>query len=375
VSGTARALIRAVKLAPFVVGGAVALYFFNWQGLLAGAVLARMGQLAVRPAIRRIHSRVLHAAWGVYVDPGYTGEIRFGAASGKFPRVIGRDDEQAGSGQARDWLLADGAWMENVEGELHTTLDGRYVGARIYPAGESFLLYDQTQHVRYSYDNDDAEEVFDALFPGAGQAGMAEGQVAALLARAERTKLHPWRGMWLEKDMVPEHSETVLRKVLAPNLVLTATLIGPEDLRIVDDPSELLIDQVRRLSLNGFPTPFFCRDLDHALAAPDGKSLMVKGFVVCDEFSPNGDRWYYRRANGDWATLEAQTYDVASGETGYLQSIVSLGDTEAVFALHTNFGEQSVCWIQAARQPVAFKVPVDRTGATPTCRVPLEKLL
>ena len=374
-SGSARTLIQVVKLAPFIAGGAVALYFFNWQGALAGAVVARLGQLAVRPAIRRSHGRVLHAAWGVYVDPGYTGEIRFGAASGKFPRVIGADDEETGSEQPKDWLLADGAWMEGVVGELHTSADRRYVGARSARGGDGFLLYDQTEHVRYSYDEDDADEVFDALFPAAGQAGMTPGHVAAMLRRAERTTLRAWRGMWLEHDMVPEHSESVLRKVLAPNLVLTATLIGPEDLRTVDNPGDLLIDQVRRLSLNGFPTPFLCEDLDHAIAAPDGKSLMVKGCVVCDEFSPDGDRWYHRRANGDWATLDAQTYDVASGESGYLQSIVSLNDREAVFGLHANIGEQGACWIQAATQPVAFKVAVDRTGATPTCRVPLEKLV
>lgn len=132
--------------------------------------------------------------------------------------------------------------------------------ARHDVGASSFLVYDKLDHIRYSYEADDAPEAFVNLFKPGAEA------LAAILGRAERTPLRMVRGMWIEEDGLPEGNERVIKKVLAPNLVLTATLIAPDDLRTVAQPYDLLIEELQRLSINGFATPFLCEDLDHATA-------------------------------------------------------------------------------------------------------------
>jgi hypothetical protein len=362
----ARKLVLWLQAAPWVAGAAIALVMFSWQGVLAGAAASWLLLLIIRPAIRRIHSRTMFAAWGAYVDPGFTGEPRRVQPSALLPRELETYERHADGGEPKDWLLPDGAWMENVVAPLENSPDGRYVSARADLGCSSFLVYDKLEHVRYSYEDDDAPEVYPDLF--------RDGALAAILGRAGRTPLRAARGMWFEQDGLPERRERVIRKALAPNLVLTATLVGPEDLRTLANPYELLIEEVRRLALNGFATPFLCADLEHAMASPDGNCLIVKGCVVDEEFSNEGERWYYRGPDGLWITLDSFVYRAGGGSCGYLCSIVALSATEAQFGIAFHAGTAGSCWIQTATQALPFRVAVASADGVATCRVPLGQM-
>jgi hypothetical protein len=363
----ARKLVLGVQAAPWVAGAAIALVMFSWQGVLAGAGATWLLRLISFPVIRRIHARTVFAAWGAYVDPGFTGELPLVQLSALAARQLDTYERHADGSEPKDWLLPDGAWMENVVDPLETSPDGRYVAARRDLGASSFLLYDKLEHVRYAYEEDDAPEVFANLF------GSAAEPLAAVLGRAERTPLRALRGMWLAQEDLPEVSQRVIKKVVSSHLVLTATLIGPEDLRTVAKPYDLLFEEVRRLALNGFATPFLCEDLDHTIASPDGKSLVVRGCVICDEFATNGERWYYRGADGVWITIDTFVYNSSRSFIGHLTSIVELTATEAVFGISVMSGAAGSCWIQTAKQALPFRVPVTSAGDVVTCRVPLQK--
>jgi hypothetical protein len=340
---------------------------FNWQGVLAGAAATWLLRLISFPVIRRIHARTVFAIWGAYVDPGFTGEPRLVQVSTLAPRAVEEYEPNDDGSEPKDWLLPDGAWMENVIAPLETSPDGRHVAARRDLRGSSFLLYDKQEHVRYDYAADDAPEVYGTLFSSGA------GTLAGVLARAERTPLHALRGMWLEADGLPEQGERIIQKVLAPRLMLTATRIWPDDLRSAAKPFDQLFEQVRRLSLNGFATPFLCEDLDQAIASPDGMSLLVRGCVVCEEFATDGGRWYYRGPDGVWATIDTFVYNSSRSFIGHLKSVAALTATEAVFEISVMQGDAGSCWIQTAKQALPFRVPVTTAGDVVTCRVPLQK--
>ena len=362
-----RKLVLWVQAAPYVAGLAVALVCFSWQGVVAGIVVAALLRMLSFPVIRRIHSRVMFAAYGAYVDPGYTGELALVTVSALAPRVLEPYDTRVDGSEPKDWLLPDGAWMENVVAPLATTADARYVGARHDLAGSSFLLYDSVEHVRYRYEEDDAPTVYADLFAGSGAA------FAAVLAHAERTPLRAWRGMWLEHDALPEQRARTITKVLSSRMVLTATLVGPEDVRSVADPYELLIEEPRRLAVNGFATPYLCEDLEHSAVSPDGKNVLVKGCVVDESFCVDDQRWYFRGQDGGWIVLSPFVSNSSGSFSGYLESVAQLSATEAVFVIRTSSGAAGSCWIQTATQALPFKVPMTRVGGVLTCRVPLQK--
>jgi hypothetical protein len=362
-----RKLVLGVQAAPWVAGAAIALVMFSWQGALAGAAAIWLLRLISFPVIRRIHARTVFAAWGAYVDPGFTGEPRLVQVSTLDPRAVEAYEPNDDGSEPKDWLLPDGAWMENVIAPMQTSRDGRYVAARHDLGGSSFLLYDSLEHVRYAYEADDAPEVYGALFASGAET------LAAVLGRAERTSLHALRGMWLGVEGLPEQGERVIQKVLSPRLMLTATRIWPDDLRSAAKPFELLFEQVRRLSLNGFATPFLCEDLDQAIASPDGMSLLVRGCVVDEEFATDGERWYYRGPDGVWITIDTFVYNSSRSFIGHLKSVTDLTATEAVFAISVMQGYAGSCWIQTARQALPFRVPVTSAGDIVTCRVPLQK--
>jgi hypothetical protein len=364
---TARKLVLCLQAAPWVVGAAIALAWFSWQGALAGAAATWLLRSISYPVIRRIHARTVFAAWGAYVDPGFIGEPRLVQLSTLAAREVEAYEPNDDGSEPKDWLLPDGAWMENVVAPLQTSPDGRYAAARRDLRGSSFLLYDKLEHVRYDYEADDAPGVYGALFTSGAET------LAAVLGRAERTPLRALRGMWLDVDGLPEQGERVIQKVLSPKLMLTATRIWPDDLRTAAKPFEQLFEQVRRLSLNGFATPFLCQDLDQAIASPDGKSLLVRGCVVDEEFSTDGERWYYRGPDGVWITLDTFVCNSSRSFLGHLKSVTALTATEAVFEISVMQGDAGSCWIQTARQALPFRVPVTSAGDVVTCRVPLQK--
>lgn len=320
------------------------------------------------PLIRRIHSRTVFAAWGAYVDPGFTGELELVPVSTTAPRETAAYDAREDGSEPKDYLLPDGAWMANVVGAIESSPDGRYVAARRDLRGSSFLLYDKLEHVRYVYEADDAPDVFVKLFR------VGSASLAAVLNQAERIALQHSRGMWLEEDELPEPRKRVIKKALAPNLTLTATLIGPEDLRCVVNPYELLFEEARRLSLNGFATPFLCQDLEHAKASPDGKSLVVKGCIVEEQFAFERNCWYYRGPDGVWVTIDAAVFDDSHYSVGQLESVAQWSATDIVFAIRGVKGNVGSGWIQTATQALPFRVSVTHAGNVASCQVPIQKL-
>lgn len=292
-------------------------------------------------------------------------EIKYQTTKKRAPRLTGTRNEDYDF-ETEEWLLADGALLECVKGgRFEETPDRRYLAARYDEEGASFVLYDQTEHATYDYKEDDAPEVFTALF-GADDAGRA-GALAAVLSKGERTALIEFRGLWLVETSLLFTPENVLKKEIAPRLMLTATLALPDNCTTLDDPLDALEDPVRRLGVNGFATPYLCRDLTEAIASDDGVCLIVQGVLVYPDCQTSGRRWYYRGRDAAWTTLEDCMRDSSGNLLCRLLSIKSLSATSAVFNIDPNLREVGSGYLQASSHALPFKVAIDKTGATGRC--------
>jgi hypothetical protein len=366
-------LLGSVKKLPFVAGAGLALYYWNGLGMFAGVGLCWLLVIMLRPVTRRLRARNAHARWGVYLDPGFNGAIKLVALSSA-PRQVYVHDTEPDGRSGKDWLLASGILVENVVGPLFNTPDGRYIGARSYQDGSFFTLVDQHAHVSYCYYDDDAPQLFAKLFES-GSTPPAPALLTQIIEGADATPLFEWRGTWLPADELPESSEAVLKKTLAPQLALTAPLMGPADWRTLDDRDTFTYGEVRRVVLNGFATPFFCESLEHAMASTDRMSVMVKGCVIDEAYSPFALRWYYRGPDRLWLILDAFVYDGGGTNVGTLQAIRELNATEAVFELDLIYAAETSCYIQPAGVALPFKTKVIKDGYQFSCRVPLKKLV
>lgn len=283
----------------------------------------------------------------------------------------------------QSWILADGAMIDEVAGGFDKSPDGRYLAARSDLRGTSFVLYDQVEHVRYWYDAADAGDVFIRLFRTPPDAGFfADGasgpdSLAAILATAERTPLFAWRGLWIEQDELARVGDDVLTRELAAGLVLTATVIGPADARTLENPYDLVDAPIRRIAVNGHKTPYLCEHLDQAMASDDGTMLIVKGCVIDEDYEPAGARWYLRRANRVWVTLDDALHSMAGNWSNDLGSIASLTQTGARFELGAPLPEDKDLFVFASTRARPFKVraQADPSGGPATCLVPYQKFV
>ncbi len=363
-------------LAPWAAGIGLLAAWWDWYGIVGGIAAFWLLRKTGHVIIRRLHSRANLAAWGGYLNPGAKIDIKLAPPS-RGPRVLDTYDVDEDGAVAKDWLLADGTFIDRAVGGLETTPDGRYAGARHDLQASSFTVYDVVGRVSYFYAEDDAPEAFIKLFKSgldrsyfdAGRAG--PGSLSALLDKTVRTPMVAWRGLWLDGDDQPEHPLELPGKQLAPGLALSTTHLGPPDLRTAASPLHWMYVDVRRLTLNGFSTPFLCKDLEHAVLSSDGKSLMVKGCVVDENLYEDGMRWHYRGADGVWITLDARARKSDSTAGARLETLLVLTATEALFALEMSFGAGS-CWIQASSRALPFRVPITRENESATCVVPLK---
>jgi hypothetical protein len=363
--------------------------WWDWYGIFGGIaafwLLRKIGQFI----IRRLHSHANFAQWGGYLNPGAKIDVKL-APPTRGPRVLDTYDADADGAVAKDWLLADGTYVDRAVGGLETTPDGRYTCARHDLQASSFTLYDLTEHISYFYAEDDAPEEFIRLFKSGldrsyfstGSAG--PGSLSAFLDKTKRTPMVASRGLWLENGDDEDEDEDenddeegaqplpLTGKTLAPGLVLSATHIGPADLRTAASPIYWMYVDVHRLTLNGFATPFLFRDLAPAVLSSDGKSLMVKGCVVNEDLYDDGARWHYRGADGVWFTLDAIARKADSSAGARLEKLLVLTATEALFSLQMTFGARH-CWIQASSRALPFRVPIIRENESATCVVPLKQ--
>ncbi len=373
--------MRALGLAPYVIGLGIALVFRSWLGFIAGAGVFYIVAKAATQVKRRIKANAAYAAWGSSIKPGFTDAPTYKMATSPPPRVLypGEPGDD-GIGQ-REWLLADGAIIDDITGELDTSPDGRYLAARGEIDGTSFVIYDQVEHVRYWYDEPDAGDVFIRLFRAPidsgffTDAGSGPDSLAGILGRAERTPLFAWRGLWLPEEELPDIVDDVLTRELAPGLVLTAAVIGPADARTMESPYALAASPIRRIALNGVATPFLCEDLKQAMASDDGTTLIVKGCVLDEDLDPAAARWYFRGANGVWITLDDDIDRKWGMSGGRLCKVTALTPTAALFELDWSLPEDCDLYVLASTRALPFKVrgEIDSFGGRSTCRVPYQK--
>lgn len=373
IGARAHRILQLVHMLPLIAGVAVAVYFLNWQGVVGGlvlfSVLAHLGE-AIQ---RRLEARAALAAWGTYVDPGFTGKIKYKTTSKRAPRLTGRpDDDDDDIFMIKGWILADGAMLNCFKGKrFEATPDARYLAAELAAQCAEFTVYDQTEHVSYRYGEVDAPQVFAQLF--SADRGVSAAALAAVLSRSQPTPLVAWRGLRLTEDWMLDWPDDVINKEIAPRLTLTATLLLPADCSKLEDPLETLIDPVRRLAVNGFATPFLCENLEDAIASVDMQCLIVKGRLIDDDYLFGEGRWYYRGQDGVWTTLDDELRDSDGKRAGRLLKIKSLTATSAVFEVDLLAGEAKGAYVQASSRAMPFKVVMDRAAVPPTCEVQIEK--
>ncbi len=363
---------KLMYLAPFAAGAAIAVYFLDWKGVIGGiAVFFVLAQL--RDAIgRRLNARAAFATWGSYLDPGFTGKIEYETSSERAPRLTGSGERHDHDDTADVWLLADGALLSCARGRrFEATPDGRYLAALGDQEVTLFTMYDQSGKVSHDYCEADAPAVFADLF--CADAGIRAGALAAVTRRGKAMPLLPWRGLHLHEIYLPDCRDGVVRQQIAPRLTLTATLAAPVDCSMLYKPLYVMFNPVRRLAVNGFATPYFCKDLADAIASEDGVCLLVKGFIIGANFLSAGRRWYYRGRDGAWAALDDALKDLKGGHVGRLLKIRSLTATRAVFEVDLHAKGASSAYGQASTRALPFKVAIDAAAVPPTCEVQLQK--
>ncbi len=365
-------ITQLLNMVPFAAGVAVAVWFFNWQGVIGGIVVHAI--LAhVRDAIqRRLDARAAFAVWGTYLDPGFTGKIKYKTTNKRAPRLTGSREDDDDIFEMDEWLLADGALLDCRKGsKFKETPDPRYLAAQCDKEGKRFTVYDQTGKMIYDYGEVDAPAVFADLFRPEG--GKSAAALAAVLGRSEATPLVPWRGLLMREDYLPDLRDDVLQKELAPRLTVTATLAAPADCSTLDEPIDLLMDPVRRLGVNGFPTPYLCENLTDAIGSEDGVCLFVKGCIIDEDFLAAEQRWYYRGRDSAWAALSDTLRDFSGAPVGRLLKIRSLTATSAVFEVDLHTKDAASGYVQASNRAMPFKAAIDVTAVPPTCEVQLAK--
>ena len=278
VGGAGAWLSAALMLTPFGALVGIVLLFQSVVGVLAGTAaffIAAHGAALLR---RGLAARLAWASWGSYVNPGDAGEPAFSTIKPAGIHILRWNEAGMGGPSVSDWILGDGAEISSVMHGLETSPDGRFVAALTMAAGAELVVYDTVDHVRYEYDHPNASGIFNQLFrnvidtnssaPGARPHTVLD----EVLGKARRELYFSCHGLWLPESSRASCPSRLLTRDLSPGIKLAALLVAPDNLRTMPEPWTVIRAPLRRLSLNGQPTAYWCRDLEQAMLADDGKA-------------------------------------------------------------------------------------------------------